>query len=154
MTAARSGWIVERLARTRDLDSVLAVVEASFLNGWTRAMFVRELDRPDMAHLFVLRGPGDAIAGYCSVWLVCDELHINALAIDPARRRQGVAMALLGHALDEGRRLGALEALLEVRRSNRAARQLYESSGFTVREVRPRYYLQPVDDALIMQRRL
>ena len=150
MTAARSGWIVERLARTRDLDSVLAVVEASFLNGWTRAMFVRELDRPDMAHLFVLRGPGDAIAGYCSVWLVCDELHINALAIDPARRWQGAAMALLGHALDEGRRLGALE----VRRSNRAARQLYESSGFTVREVRPRYYLQPVDDALIMQRRL
>ena len=145
---------MERLGAMRDLDGVVAVAEASFLNGWTRAMFVRELERRDTAHLFIVRGSASEIAGYCSTWLVSDELHINGLAIAPALRRQGAARALVRHALGEGRRLGALEALLEVRRSNRAAQQLYESAGFTLRGVRPRYYVQPVDDALFMGRRL
>ena len=117
-------------------------------------MFVRELERRDTAHLFIVRGSARDVAGYCSTWLVSAELHINGLAIAPAFRRQGAARALVRHALGEGRRLGAHEALLEVRRSNRAARQLYASSGFTLRGVRPRYYVQPVDDALILGRRL
>ena len=148
------GWAVERLGETRDLDGVLAVAEASFLNGWTRAMFLRDLERRDTVHLFVVRGPSGEVAGYCSAWLLSDELHINGLAIAPAVRRQGAAQALVRHALGEGRRLGALEVLLEVRRSNRAARRLYESTGFTIRGVRPRYYVQPVDDALMMGRHL
>ena len=162
MTAADGGWTVERLGPAQDLGGVLAVAVASFRNGWTPAMFARELERGDVAHLFVARGPEGAVAGYCSAWLVRGELHINGLAVDPARRRRGAARAaratlappLLRHALDEGRRLGAAEALLEVRRANRAARRLYEAAGFAVRTVRPRYYLQPVDDALIMQLRL
>ena len=148
------GWAVERLGRAQDLDGVVAVAEASFLNGWTRAMFVRELRRHDTAHLFIVRGSADGVAGYCSTWLVSEELHINGLAIAPAFRRQGAARALVRHALGEGRRLGALEALLEVRGANRAARQLYESAGFSLRGVRPRYYVQPIDDALILGRRL
>ena len=154
MRAPRDGWTVERLGALHDLDSVVAVAQASFLNGWTRAMFVRELERPDTAHLFIVRGSAGHVAGYCSVWLVSDELHINGLAVAPALRRQGAARALVRHTLGEGRRLGASEALLEVRRSNRAARQLYEAAGFTVRGVRPRYYVQPLDDALILGCRL
>ena len=154
MRAPPDGWTVERLGAVQDLDGVVAVAQASFRNGWTRAMFVHELERRDVAHLFVVRGSTGGVAGYCSTWLVSDELHINGLAIAPALRGRGAARALVRHALDEGRRLGALEALLEVRRSNRAARQLYEAAGFTLRGVRSRYYVQPVDDALIMGRRL
>ena len=154
MNVPRDGWAVERIGAAGDLDGVVAVAEASFRNGWTRTMFVRDLERRDVAHLFIVRGAAGEVAGYCSTWLVGGELHVNGLAIAPALRRQGAARALVRHALGEGRRLGAHEALLEVRRSNRAARQLYASAGFTLRGVRPRYYEQPADDALILGCRL
>jgi ribosomal-protein-alanine N-acetyltransferase len=83
---------------------------------------------------------------------VLDELHINNLAVLPAFRRKGVAGALLEHVLKEGSALGARRATLEVRRSNEAARRLYERLGFTVTGIRRGYYTNPVEDALILWR--
>jgi ribosomal-protein-alanine N-acetyltransferase len=83
---------------------------------------------------------------------VLDELHINNLAVLPAYRRAGIGLALLRHALDEGARMGARRATLEVRRSNEAARQLYERFGFSVVGVRHGYYSNPVEDALVLWR--
>ena len=154
MTSGPDRWAVERLGEAGDLDEVIAVAEASFVNGWTKTMFLRDLERPDTAPLFVVRRPEGRVAGYCSTWLLGEELHINGLAVAPGLRRQGAARALVRHALGEGRRLGAVEAFLEVRRTNLAARRLYESAGFIVRSIRPRYYVRPVDDAVIMGRHL
>jgi ribosomal-protein-alanine N-acetyltransferase len=83
---------------------------------------------------------------------VVDELHINNLAVVPGYRRRGVATALLDHVLDQGARLGAVRATLEVRRSNSAARLLYERLGFAVVGVRHAYYSKPVEDAIILCR--
>jgi len=55
-------------------------------------------------------------------------------------------------ALDHGRAAGALTALLEVRRSNLAARCLYLSLGFVPVGERPRYYRHPEEDALVLAR--
>jgi ribosomal-protein-alanine N-acetyltransferase len=57
---------------------------------------------------------------------------------------------LLTHALTEGARLGARQATLEVRRSNLAARRLYERFGFELMGLRPRYYARPDEDALVL----
>ena len=149
-----SEWTVERVRGLEDLDDVLAVEEASFFNPWTRAMFSRELKRPETAHIFVVRGETSAIAGYCLLWIVREELHITNLAVSPAWRRRGAARALLRHVLREGRRLGAQRATLEVRRSNHTALQLYETVGFATSGVRPRYYTQPTEDAVVLWRRL
>jgi ribosomal-protein-alanine N-acetyltransferase len=83
---------------------------------------------------------------------VLDELHINNLAVAPAHRRHGVATALLTYVLQQGAKLGARRATLEVRRSNEAARQLYERLGFTTTGVRRAYYSNPVEDALVLLR--
>ena len=56
------------------------------------------------------------------------------------------------HVLTEAGRRGALRATLEVRESNEPARRLYESLGFAVTAVRPRYYTQPEEDGLILWR--
>jgi ribosomal-protein-alanine N-acetyltransferase len=48
--------------------------------------------------------------------------------------------------------VGGERATLEVRRSNHAARRLYEGLGFRVRGVRADYYTEPVEDALILWR--
>ena len=67
----------------------------------------------------------------------------------PEVRRTGAATALLTYVLDYGAGLGARRATLEVRRSNEAARLLYERFGFTVAGVRHGYYTKPVEDALV-----
>ena len=93
------------------------------------------------------------IVGFCSFWRILDELHINNLAVTPAERRSGVATALLTRVLADGAKLGARRATLEVRRSNDPARCLYEKFNFAVAGVRPAYYTNPIEDALILWRK-
>jgi ribosomal-protein-alanine N-acetyltransferase len=76
---------------------------------------------------------------------------LDAVA-DHDLRRQGLATALMRHLLADAAKEGAIRALLEVRRSNNAALQLYESLGFVVAGVRRNYYTHPEEDALVLQR--
>ena len=84
--------------------------------------------------------------------LVLDEVHINNLAVRGDFRGQGVGKTLLERVLIEAASRGARRATLEVRRSNEAARRLYERLGFEVAATRPNYYASPPEDALILWR--
>jgi len=145
--------VIEPLRGDEDLDGVAALEAESFTNPWTREMLASELARTDTARVYVLRLPARRVAAFCACWFVAGEVHINTLAVDPARRRQGLGRRLVEHVLAEGRAAGAQSATLEVRRSNEAALRLYETLGFTVEAVRPRYYSEPPEDALILWRR-
>jgi [ribosomal protein S18]-alanine N-acetyltransferase len=69
----------------------------------------------------------------------------------PAARRRGIARLLLENLLTEARRRGAVEAFLEVRVDNAAARALYLREGFTQVGVRPGYYDGGRVDAVVMR---
>jgi ribosomal-protein-alanine N-acetyltransferase len=142
--------LVERLTEARDLDLVAELEERCFTNPWTREMLARELAQSDVAQVFVLRLPGCPVAGFCSCWIIADELHINTIAIEPSFRRRGLARTLLRHVMAEAARRGAVRATLEVRSSNEPARRLYEALGFRVSATRTRYYSHPEEDALIL----
>jgi ribosomal-protein-alanine N-acetyltransferase len=152
-------WTIERTLAERDLDEIVVIEVASFSNPWTRQMYLRELQNPDVSFLYVLRVPveGDGpaasrVAGFCSFWLVLDEIHINNLAVGREYQGQRMGTALLEHVLRAGAARGAERATLEVRRSNAPARRLYERLGFTVAATRPNYYVSPPEDALILWR--
>lgn len=142
--------VVEPLAGAADLEGILSVDHAAFIRPWTKAMYESELKNPAVTRIFVIRIDECAVAGYCAAWFVRPELHINNLAIRPEYRRRHLATILLHHVLEYSRAEGAERATLEVRRSNHAARALYESLGFRVRGVRRDYYAEPVEDALIL----
>ena len=145
-------WHIEALTAPEQIDDVLVIEEASFTNPWTREMYLAELENHGVSYCFLaLDATGHAV-GFCSFWRVLDELHINNLAVKPEFRRSGVATALLSHVLREGAQMGAQRATLEVRRSNDAARLLYERFGFAVAGVRRAYYTRPVEDALVLWR--
>lgn len=146
---ARFGTI-DRMDLTRDLDGILAVDAASFTNPWTRDMFTWEARNSDVARLYVYRSGDGEVLGYCAVWLVFEELHINNLAVLPDWRRKGVARELLQHTVGQAVGEGARRATLEVRASNLPARQLYERFGFRPAGLRRSYYTNPSEDAVIL----
>ena len=145
-------WRLEQLTSPDQIDEILAIEETSFTNPWTREMYLAELENRGVSFCFVARDSAQQVVGFCSFWRVLDELHINNLAVAPEARGGGAGTALLRAVLREGDRMGARRATLEVRRSNDAARRLYERLGFTVAGVRRAYYTSPVEDALVLWR--
>ena len=145
---------VERLAGSADLDAVLAIEEASFNNPTTREWYEGELKRPEVCFIYVLRTDEQPVAAFCAFWLVVDQAHINNLAVRPELRGRGLGTQLLESILVEARHLGATSLTLEVRRSNIAAQRLYAKAGFFEHSVRKNYYTQPVEDAIILLRKI
>ena len=143
---------IEPLSSAADLDAVLTIEAESFTSPWTREMYVAELENVGVSFCYLARDESGHTLGFCSLWRVLDELHVNNLAVAYAYRRRGIATSLLTFVLNEGARLGAHRATLEVRRSNDAARRLYERLGFVAAGVRRAYYSNPVEDALVLWR--
>lgn len=143
---------IEPVTTAAQIDDVLRIEEAAFTSPWTRAMYLAELENHGVSFCFLAKTDDDRAVGFCSIWRVADELHINNLAVLPEFRRAGIGSALLQHVMRHGADSGARRATLEVRQSNDAARLLYERFGFTVAGVRRAYYSKPVEDALVLWR--
>jgi ribosomal-protein-alanine N-acetyltransferase len=132
-----------------DLPQVVAIERRAFPAPWSLAMFVLELSRP--GGICLVATEDERLLGYCicsrhdTVW------HLMDFAVDPDRRREGIATRLMEALI--GALPGPHEQLtLEVRRSNDGARLLYERFGFKTAGARPRYYQDNGEDALIMWR--
>ena len=92
----------------------------------------------------------NGVAGFLVARVVANELEILNLAIELCFRRRGIGSALVGEVLSWGARNGAERVFLEVRASNAFARKFYEAHGFTAAGLRPKYYSDPIEDALIL----
>ena len=136
---------VRRLAYS-DLPAVVSIERRSFPAPWSLAMFVLELSKPSGICLAATQD--EQLAGY----LICSRYdrvwHLMNVAVAPERRRRGVATRLISRLFEEGE--GRLPFTLEVRVSNREAISMYERLGFRSAGVRPRYYQDNGEDALIM----
>lgn len=142
--------VVEPLAGPADLEAVLAIEEATFYNPTTREWYEAELARPEVCSVYVIRTDEAPVAGFAAFWRVLDEMHINNLAVEARWRGRGVGRALLRGVLRAAAAQGIRRATLEVRRSNTPALRLYQGQGFAIVGVRPNYYAQPVEDALVL----
>jgi ribosomal-protein-alanine N-acetyltransferase len=136
---------VRRLAYS-DLPGVIAIERRSFPAPWSLAMFVLELSKP--SGICLVATEGNELLGY----LVCSRYdrvwHLMNVAVAPERRRRGVASRLISRLIEEAG--DELPFTLEVRVSNRDAIAMYERLGFRSAGVRPRYYQDNGEDALIM----
>jgi len=132
-----------------DLGAVQSIERASFTAPWPPHAYRSEIETNRLAHYLVGR-IGDEIVAYAGMWVMVDEAHITTFAVHPAWRRQRIGERLLLALLDLALDRRAREATLEVRLSNLAARRLYEKYGFRPVGIRPRYYSDDGEDALIM----
>lgn len=137
--------------RAVDLAQVVEIESDCFATPWSARTFLNLLRRPNAALYVAENNLGDVL-GYAVAWFSGPECELGDLAVRPDRRRGGIGLALVRAILDEARARGAHEVFLEVRESNEGARKLYERVGFEASGRRPRYYTDPVEDAVIMRR--
>ncbi len=140
------------LMRERDLPEILAIENESFSLPWTAATFVKELNNAKAQCLTARLNFGEkrVVGAYIIFWIVADEAHLHNLAVKKEFRRQSLAFHLLKAMQEIARQLGIRAQTLEVRPSNTAAIKLYEKCGFVVKGIRPLYYPETHEDALIM----
>ncbi|MGA2194276.1 MAG: ribosomal protein S18-alanine N-acetyltransferase [Bryobacteraceae bacterium] len=79
--------------------------------------------------------------------VAADESELLNLVVAPEFRRKGLARALLQELLTAS----VPSLYLEVRASNRAARNLYKSMGFQEVNIRREYYQCPLEAAIVMK---
>ena len=135
-----------------DLPAVMAIEHQAFSNPWSTEMVRKELSQ-DWSTVLVVEEATPAgwqLRAFAIFWLVADEVHILNVATDGAVRRRGFGRQVMEAVLATGKTQKCRLATLEVRRSNEAALALYGSLGFRAVGMRPSYYQDNKEDAVIM----
>lgn len=152
--------VTMRPAALDDVDQIVAIERASFSDPWSPRSFRDLIGRPDVLFDVAVRpsATGDvareAVVGFVIVYVVDSEGDLANIAIHASERGRGEGRRLLRHALAAVSARGVYFLYLEVRESNTAARALYESEGFVEVGRRSKYYVRPVEDALILRKGL
>ncbi|GEJ58066.1 ribosomal protein S18-alanine N-acetyltransferase [Anaeromyxobacter diazotrophicus] len=140
-----------------DLARVMEIEKDGFAHPWSADLLRREMvhDWSTILLATELRDgragvAREAILGFIVFWLVHDELHVLNIATALEARRRGVGRALMDEAAQRARRGGAVLATLEVRRSNASAIALYRALGYRQVGIRPNYYADEGEDAIVM----
>ncbi len=133
----------------QDIPELVDLERRCFSVPWTAKQYETVIDN-DPFHIFGVRLDG-ALAGYLTLFTSAWEMEILNIAVRPDFRRRGLGRAMLSHVLQVCRKMGIQRGYLEVRRSNTAARSLYEAFAFQEVGVRKRYYPDNGEDAIIMR---
>lgn len=134
----------------QDIEKIRRLEQKSFPDPWGYAG-IRESLEQSYTKLFGAWA-GDELLGYVIVYFAADEGELVRIAVDPPRRREGVASGLLMELMKVCRAKGVKRVLLDVRESNKAAIKLYESMGFEADGMRKNFYDKPPEAAVLMSR--
>ncbi len=122
------------------------------LNGlWSRSQWEKELTDPKRICLGIIELENKKLLGLCSAWLVIDELHITAVAVDPTHQRRGLGKSLLSDLIKRSKSLQTNHIHLEVKNNNEPAKAFYKSMGFVTVGNRSNFY-KDGSDALVLHK--
>lgn len=133
----------------RDIPDIIEIEKRCFPIPWTKGAFEKELRSNKLAHYFVGVLDGK-VAGYGGMWLIIDEGHITNIAVHPDYQGKKVGEGIVGALIQEAESRRMYRLTLEVRKSNIIAQNLYKKLGFVTCGIRPGYYSDNAEDALIM----
>ncbi|WP_315899860.1 ribosomal protein S18-alanine N-acetyltransferase [Arthrobacter alpinus] len=141
-----------------DIDAITAMDATLFgVDSWPRHMFVDELARPETRRYIIAEVSGQAghlvMAGYAGLMCIPPIGDIQTIGVLPQYEGHGYARAMLVELIDEARRRGAQEVMLEVSSTNPRAQELYRRFGFEHIHTRRKYY-RDGSDGLIMRLQL
>lgn len=140
--------IVTREMSAADLKAVQIIEQESFHDSWAVESWLAELNS-SIAKYLVLEQEG-IIKGFAGFWLIAGEAQITRVAVTKDERGKGLGKILTEALVAAAWQEGAEAVTLEVRKSNIAAQTVYTQTGFTISGVRPHYYEDNKEDAIIM----
>ncbi|MCR2803443.1 ribosomal protein S18-alanine N-acetyltransferase [Paenibacillus soyae] len=141
--------LIYRAMTKQDIPAILAIEEEAFSSPWSEEAFQNELTNNMFARYLVMEYRGELL-GYGGMWVIVDEAHITNIAVRADMRGKGLGNRLLDQLQRTAVFFGAARMTLEVRVTNKTAQKLYRKFGFEPAGIRPRYYSDNNEDALIM----
>jgi len=147
--AGQAEPLVFRSMKLEDIPHILAIEREAFTLPWSSDAFVNELTHNHFAKYLVMELHGEII-GYGGMWTIMDEAHVTNIAVRSDYRGQGLGEKLLRELQRTAVFFGSHAMTLEVRVTNERAQSLYRKLGFQPSGVRPGYYSDNNEDALIM----
>ncbi len=123
---------------------------------WPEAAYAHAIDPRAILRRIALvaENPDGAVVAFAIASVIVPQAELETIAVAAEAQRQGIARLLLTRLFAALKTFSVTEVTLEVRASNRSALAFYRSSGFSQTGLRPLYYADPQEDALIMGRRL
>ena len=142
--------MIIRTAEKKDIEDIARIENSCFSVPWSLDAIEQEICENKLAKFFIACDGEDNVVGFIGIWTLIDECQINKVAVLPEKRKLGIGKAILNHVLKLTREQGIKSWYLEVSESNIAAQALYESAGFSGVGIRKKYYIDPVEDAVLM----
>ena len=142
-----------RKMTVEDIDRVFEIESQSFKTPWSKESFYTEVKENTLATYLVLT-LDETVIGFGGMWLIMDEIHSTNVAVAPEHRGQGYSKTLITDMIRYAKEKGFQHMTLEVRVSNAVAIALYEKFGFEGAGIRPKYYVDTGEDALVMWKAL
>jgi ribosomal-protein-alanine N-acetyltransferase len=133
------------------IKSIININQLSFPISWSLDSLQSELDNKFAKYVILKKG--SSIVGYGGMWIIIDEAHITNIAVHPAVRGTGAGDIIVEALFRICRKQKVTAITLEVRSSNFIAINLYEKHGFEKVSIRPHYYEDNREDAVIMWNR-
>ena len=135
-----------------DVPQIAALEKLCFSDPWSELSISEELGNP-YSRWLVWEEEG-TVLGYIGSQTVPPEADVMNIAVAPGHRKQKIGSKLLTALCELLHREGIDKLFLEVRASNAPAIALYEGFDFKILGRRPKYYVNPVEDAYIMGKEL
>lgn len=141
--------IIIREMELMDLDRVMEIERNTFSTPWSRESFELEITK-NLLSKYIVAEVDEYVVGYGGIWLIIDEGHITNIAVDKGYRGLGIGNKLLESLIQLCIDRSVRGITLEVRQSNEIAKDLYKKHGFFECGIRPGYYADNNEDAIIM----
>jgi ribosomal-protein-alanine N-acetyltransferase len=135
-----------RSAELSDVPAALNIAQqAPAASQWTAEQYCSLIAQG----LMLVAERENKICGFIAVQPLADAWEIENVAVAKENLRQGVASQLLSEIMHRAGVAKISEVILEVRESNHPARSLYEKMGFCRQGIRPAYYRNPSEAAIL-----
>lgn len=147
----QAGQLQVRRMRNQDVPEVMEIEAVSFgRHHWSEDSFYNEMNNQVGRYYSLIDNESSRLLAYCGFWLIGDEAHITTIAVRPEYRGNSLGELMLVQCLERCLSQTIRWATLEVRASNYSAQNLYYKYGFSSVGLRPKYYQDNQEDALIM----
>ncbi len=136
------------VAKKTDIKYIADIEKSIFKDYWGEETLLNSFDNNQIKYW--VAKIDEEIVGYVALWILIDEGHITNIAVLEEYRKKGVGRKLIAIVKKEMEELNLSRITLEVRKSNLVAQNMYNSEEFEVEGIRPKYYNDNGEDAVIM----